>query len=66
MTGEPGDGRKHWGRAARGANPEEGGKFHEVLILLQQHPWPLAPGLSRRPYLAAYGLGPAVFTIRAK
>jgi len=24
-----------------------GGKFHEVLILVQQHPRPLAPGLSR-------------------
>ena len=31
----------------------------------EQHPRPLAPGLSRRPYSAAYGLGPSVFTIRA-
>jgi len=32
----------------------------------QQHPRPLAPGLSRRPCSAAYGLGPSVFTLRAK
>jgi hypothetical protein len=31
----------------------------------QQHPRPLAPGLSRRPCSAAYGLGPSMFTIRA-
>jgi len=27
---------------------------------------PLAPGLSRRPCAAAYGLGPSVFTLRAE
>ena len=43
-----------------------GGKFRGVLILLQQRPRPLAPGLSRRPSSAAYGPGPSVFTIRAK
>ena len=32
----------------------------------QQHLWPLAPGLPRRPWAAAYGLGPSVFTIPAK
>ncbi len=37
-----------------------------LVILLQQHLQPLAPGLSRRPCSAAYGLGPSVFTIRAR
>jgi hypothetical protein len=37
-----------------------------LLILWQQHPRPLAPGLSRRPCAAAYGPGPSVFTIRAR
>ena len=32
----------------------------------QQHLRPLAPGLPRRPWAAAYGLGPSVFTIRAR
>src|SRR3972149_3362325 len=41
-------------------------RLRGVLILLDQHPWPLAPGLSRRPCSAAYGLGPSVFTIRAR
>ena len=33
---------------------------------MQQHPRPLALGLSRRPSSTAYGPGPSVFTIRAK
>jgi len=37
-----------------------------ILRRKQQHPRPLAPGLSRRPCSAAYGPGPSVFTIRAK
>jgi len=32
----------------------------------QQHPRPLAPGLSRRPCSAAHGPGPSVFPLRAK
>ena len=32
--------------------------------MLEKHPRPLAPGLSRRPWSAAYDLGPSVFTIR--
>jgi len=43
-----------------------GGKFRGVLILLHQRPRSLAPGLLRRPYAAAYGPGPSVFTIRAR
>ena len=35
-------------------------------IRLEPHLWPLAPGLPRRPRSAAYGLGPSVFTLRAK
>src|SRR3990172_8342790 len=35
-----------------------GGKSHGALILLQQHPRPLAPGLLRRPSAAAYGPRP--------
>jgi len=31
----------------------------------EQHLRPLAPGLPRRPCVAAYGLGPSVFTIPA-
>ncbi len=31
----------------------------------EQHLRPLAPGLPRRPYSAAYGLGPSMFTIPA-
>ena len=37
-----------------------------VLTLLDQHLWPLSPGLPRRPWSAAHGLGPSVFTIHAK
>jgi len=37
-----------------------------ALTRCSQHPRPLAPGLPRRPCAAAYGLGPSVFTMRAK
>jgi hypothetical protein len=37
----------------------------QLLNPLQQHPWPLAPRLPRRPCAVAYGLGPSVFTLRA-
>ncbi len=46
--------------------PFVGGKFHGLLILVDQHFRPLSPGLSRRPCSAAYALGPSVFTTRAK
>ena len=49
-----------------GAKADVGGKFQGELVLFQQHPRPLARGLSRRPCSAAYGLGPSVFTLRAK
>jgi len=50
-----------WGR-----HPSSAERFHGVLILWQQPPRPLAPGLSRRRSSAAYGPGPSVFTIRAR
>ena len=49
-----------------GSHPSSAENSTGWLILLQQRPRPLAPGLSRRPCSAAYGPGPAVFTIRAR
>jgi hypothetical protein len=49
-----------------GKHPASAGKFRRLLILVDQHLWPLALGLSRRPCSGAYALGPSVFTIREK
>jgi len=51
----------------RGEQPEDGRNgFACVPEKKEQHLRPLAPGLPRRPWAAAYGLGPSVFTIRAR
>jgi len=51
---------------AREIDPEESGNWLAYFREKKQHLRPLAPRLSRRPYGAAYGLGPSVFTMRAK
>ncbi len=71
MTEETEDWRQETRDWPRGASwprehPSLAERLHELLILFPQRPRPLAPRLSRRPSATAYGLGPSVFTIRAK
>ena len=60
-----------WLRARKGSLPREATsgsrrrEIHGVPILLDQPLRPLAPRLPRRPWSAAYGPGPSVFTLRA-
>ena len=71
MTEETEDWRQETRDWPRGASwprehPSLAERLHELLILFPQRPRPLAPRLSRRPSATAYGLGPSVFTIRAR